>query len=66
MLLCTYGHAEYTFDEFKRKMTTADLGELLESALVELWRNRLLHGYRYRKLRLAMRWLPGERPDLPR
>jgi hypothetical protein len=57
-----YSYAEIdeetnTFEGFKRRVTTTSSDELLEFALVELWRCGLLHGYRYRKLRIAMRWL---------
>lgn len=46
-----------TFEDFKRKVTTISPEELLEFALVDLWRCACLHGYRYQKLRIAMRWL---------
>jgi len=46
-----------TFEDFKQRMATQPLDQLLEEALAELWRCGLLHGYRYAKLRIALRWL---------
>jgi hypothetical protein len=48
-----------TVEDFTRKMTTSPTEELLQSAMVELWRCGHLYRYRYRKLRIAMRWLLG-------
>ena len=46
-----------TFEDFKRQVASTSPEEHLEFALAELWRCSRLHGYRYRKLRVAMCWL---------
>jgi hypothetical protein len=46
-----------TFEDFKQGMTNQSADQLLEDALAELWRCGMLHGYRYAKLRIALRWL---------
>ncbi|MGB7797453.1 MAG: hypothetical protein WBL53_14525 [Pseudonocardiaceae bacterium] len=46
-----------TFEDFKQWMTNQSADQLLEDALAELWRCGMLHGYRYAKLRIALRWL---------
>jgi hypothetical protein len=45
------------FQEFKARLLATSRERLLEHALTELWRSGTLHDYRYRKLRLAMKWL---------
>jgi hypothetical protein len=51
------GIASLSFEEFKKRALSLSQNDLLELALAELWREAVLHGYRYRKLRLAVRWL---------
>jgi hypothetical protein len=46
-----------TFEDFKQRMANQPADQLLEDALAELWRCGVLHGYRYAKLRIALRWL---------
>ena len=46
-----------SFEEFKARLLATSREGLLEHALTELWRSGTLHDYRYRKLRLAMKWL---------
>jgi hypothetical protein len=45
------------FEEFKARLLATSRERLLEHALTELWQSGALHDYRYRKLRLAMKWL---------
>jgi hypothetical protein len=47
------------FGAFKKEVLSQSPEELLEHALVELWRTGNLWNYRYRKLRIALRWLLG-------
>ena len=51
------GIAPLSFEEFKMRALSLSHHDLLELALAELWREAILHGYRYRKLRIAVRWL---------
>ena len=46
-----------TFEDFKQRMASQSAEQVLEDALAELWRCGMLHGYRYMKLRIALRWL---------
>lgn len=55
--LYSYVWAEDNFAEFKDNVLSRSPERLLEHALVELWRNGNLYGYRYRKLRISLRWL---------
>jgi len=45
------------FEEFKTSLLATSRERLLEHAVTELWRSGILHDYRYRKLRQAMKWL---------
>jgi hypothetical protein len=53
----SYAGMHGDFATFKEKMLSQSPEQLLEHALVELWRAGNLHNYRYRKLRIALRWL---------
>jgi Family of unknown function (DUF5706) len=55
--LYSYAGMHGDFAEFKANMLSQSPEQLLEYALVELWRTGNLHNYRYRKLRIALRWL---------
>jgi hypothetical protein len=55
--LYSYAGMHGDFAAFKEKMLSQSPEQLLEHALVELWRAGNLHNYRYRKLRIALRWL---------
>lgn len=46
-----------SFEEFKTRLFATSRERLLEYAITELWRSGMLHDYRYRKLRRAMKWL---------
>lgn len=45
------------YEEFKAGLFATSRQQFLEHALTELWRSGMLHDYRYRKLRQAMKWL---------
>ncbi|RAY13051.1 hypothetical protein DPM19_21340 [Actinomadura craniellae] len=49
--------ASSAFKDFRRRVTTMSPEEHLDHALAELWRCGRLHGYRYRRLRIAVCWL---------
>ncbi|WP_067455269.1 hypothetical protein [Actinomadura macra] len=51
------GETSQTFDGFRQRVTRASADDLLDFALAELWRCGRLHAYRYRRLRVATRWL---------
>lgn len=55
--LYSYTAMQGSFAEFKMRVLSTSTEQLLEHALVELWRCGRLHNYRYRKLRRAARWL---------
>jgi hypothetical protein len=57
--LYSYAGMRGDFETFKNKMFEQSPEQLLEHALVELWRGGNLHNYRYRKLRTSLRWLLG-------
>jgi hypothetical protein len=57
--LYSYAGMHGDFGEFKKEILSQSPEELLEHALVELWRAGNLWNYRYRKLRIALRWLLG-------
>ncbi|ROO85459.1 hypothetical protein EDD29_3003 [Actinocorallia herbida] len=52
-----YGRAGESFEDFRRMATEAPSADVLDQAVAELWRCGRLHGYRYRRLRVAMLWL---------
>jgi hypothetical protein len=45
------------FEDFRQRMLDQSTEQILEEALIELWRCGLLHSYRYARLRVALRWL---------
>jgi hypothetical protein len=55
--LYSYAGMHGDFEAFKAKLLCQSPEQLLEYALIELWRSGTLHNYRYRKLRIALRWL---------
>jgi len=56
-ILYSYAGMHGDFEAFKAKLLSQSPEQLLEYALIELWRAGTLHNYRYRKLRIALRWL---------
>lgn len=47
----------FVFEDFRQRMLDQPTEQILEEALLELWRCGLLHSYRYARLRVALRWL---------
>lgn len=55
--LYSYAGMHGDFEEFKSKLRSLAPEDVLELALVELWRCGNLYNYRYRRLRRALGWL---------